>query len=170
MRAFAVQQDASSKDILTLCDTLRDEELVPLGVALDDQEGGVTTSSSCATSHTTLDGRALIKFVSPETLIKARNEKRAIIAEKAAKKEANAAAEREKKRQQIEKGKTAPSELFKGPDTEYGSWDEQGIPLTMKDGTELSKSAAKGAKKAFEQQVKRHAEYLRWIDEESKKS
>lgn len=27
------------KDILTLCDTLRDVDLVPLGVALDDVEG-----------------------------------------------------------------------------------------------------------------------------------
>lgn len=27
------------KDILALCDTLRDTELVPLGVALDDQPG-----------------------------------------------------------------------------------------------------------------------------------
>lgn len=30
---------ANSKDILELCDRLRDNELVDLGVALDDQEG-----------------------------------------------------------------------------------------------------------------------------------
>jgi cysteinyl-tRNA synthetase len=30
---------ASSKEILELCDRLRDNELVDLGVALDDQEG-----------------------------------------------------------------------------------------------------------------------------------
>jgi len=29
------------KDILTMCDKLRDDDLVPLGVALDDQDGGV---------------------------------------------------------------------------------------------------------------------------------
>ena len=31
--------ETALKDILTLCDKLRDEDLVPLGVALDDQEG-----------------------------------------------------------------------------------------------------------------------------------
>lgn len=31
--------DDALKDILALCDTLRDADLVPLGVALDDQPG-----------------------------------------------------------------------------------------------------------------------------------
>lgn len=31
--------DNALKDILVLCDKLRDVDLVPLGVALDDQEG-----------------------------------------------------------------------------------------------------------------------------------
>ena len=31
--------DSALKEILKLCDRLRDEDLVPLGVALDDQEG-----------------------------------------------------------------------------------------------------------------------------------
>ena len=31
--------DTALKDILALCDKLRDSDLVPLGVALDDQEG-----------------------------------------------------------------------------------------------------------------------------------
>lgn len=30
---------ASAKDILSLCDKLRDVDLIPLGVALDDQDG-----------------------------------------------------------------------------------------------------------------------------------
>ncbi len=34
-----VKGDAALKDILALCDKLRDVDLVPLGVALDDQEG-----------------------------------------------------------------------------------------------------------------------------------
>lgn len=31
--------DTALKDVLALCDKLRDIDLVPLGVALDDQEG-----------------------------------------------------------------------------------------------------------------------------------
>ena len=33
------KSDTALKDILALCDKLRDNDLVPLGVALDDQEG-----------------------------------------------------------------------------------------------------------------------------------
>lgn len=36
----AQAQVQALKDILALCDKLRDVDLVPLGVALDDQEGG----------------------------------------------------------------------------------------------------------------------------------
>lgn len=38
----AQAQAQALKDILALCDKLRDVDLVPLGVALDDQEGGVS--------------------------------------------------------------------------------------------------------------------------------
>jgi cysteinyl-tRNA synthetase len=38
VRKLAMQQ-TPSKDILALCDKLRDVDLPPLGVALDDQEG-----------------------------------------------------------------------------------------------------------------------------------
>jgi cysteinyl-tRNA synthetase len=40
VRGIAVAKgETALKDILTLCDKLRDDDLVPLGVALDDQEG-----------------------------------------------------------------------------------------------------------------------------------
>lgn len=40
VRQLAISKgDGAAKDILALCDRLRDQELVPLGVALDDQEG-----------------------------------------------------------------------------------------------------------------------------------
>lgn len=40
VRKIAIAKgETALKDILTLCDKLRDEDLVPLGVALDDQEG-----------------------------------------------------------------------------------------------------------------------------------
>ena len=34
--------DGGAKEILALCDKLRDVDMVPLGVALDDQEGECT--------------------------------------------------------------------------------------------------------------------------------
>jgi cysteinyl-tRNA synthetase len=40
VRQLAIgKSDTALKDILALCDKLRDSDLVPLGVALDDQEG-----------------------------------------------------------------------------------------------------------------------------------
>lgn len=40
IRQLAISKgDYATKEILTLCDKLRDSDLVPLGVALDDQEG-----------------------------------------------------------------------------------------------------------------------------------
>jgi cysteinyl-tRNA synthetase len=40
VRRLAMEKsDDALKDILTLCDKLRDVDLVPLGVALDDQDG-----------------------------------------------------------------------------------------------------------------------------------
>jgi cysteinyl-tRNA synthetase len=40
VRAIAMSKgETGFKDILTLCDRLRDVDLIPLGVALDDQEG-----------------------------------------------------------------------------------------------------------------------------------
>ena len=38
-RLAMTKGDNALKDILALCDKLRDSDLVPLGVALDDQEG-----------------------------------------------------------------------------------------------------------------------------------
>ena len=38
-RLAITKDDGAVKNILALCDRLRDEDLVPLGVALDDQEG-----------------------------------------------------------------------------------------------------------------------------------
>ena len=45
--------DNALKDILALCDKLRDIDLVPLGVALDDQEGNPCSPllASCLLTH-----------------------------------------------------------------------------------------------------------------------
>jgi len=39
IRQIALDKNTTAKDFLTACDALRDEVLVPLGVALDDQDG-----------------------------------------------------------------------------------------------------------------------------------
>ncbi|KAF9653973.1 hypothetical protein BDM02DRAFT_3107158 [Thelephora ganbajun] len=141
--------ETALKDILALCDKLRDEELVPLGVALDDQE----------------DGRALVKIVDPVELIRVREEKRGQAAAKAAKKAAAVEAEKSKKLEKILKGKLSPGEMFKPPNVQggtYGSWNEDGLPLTDGVGKELSKNQVKKTVKEWTLQKKLHEEYLEW--------
>jgi len=140
--------DAALTDILALCDRLRDVDLVPLGVALDDQE----------------DGKALVKLVPPAELLRAREEKRAQAEAKAAKKAATAEAERVKRAARLEKGRVAPQEMFKPPNVPegtYGSWNEDGVPLTDVEGKELSKNQGKKVLKDWTTQKKLHDEWLK---------
>ena len=45
VRQLAIAKDDTAlKNILALCDQVRDVDLVPLGVALDDQDGACTCS------------------------------------------------------------------------------------------------------------------------------
>ena len=53
---------ADLKDFLILCDALRDEELIELGVSLEDRE----------------DGKALVKLMDKDSLIKEREEKKMV--------------------------------------------------------------------------------------------
>ncbi|CAK5265381.1 unnamed protein product [Mycena citricolor] len=144
--------DTALKDILALCDRLRDADLIPLGVALDDQP----------------DGKALVKLVPPAELIRARDEKRAQEEAKAQRQAAAAEAERAKKAAQMEKGRVPPQEMYKPPNVPegtYGSWDDNGLPLTDAEGKELSKSQGKKLDKDQKTQAKLHEKYLAWKQE-----
>ncbi|KAF8893454.1 tRNA synthetases class I (C) catalytic domain-containing protein [Infundibulicybe gibba] len=154
VRKLAMEKgDTALKDILALCDKLRDVDLVPLGVALDDQE----------------DGKALVKIVPAAELIKARDEKRAQLDAKNAKKLEAAENERLKRLQKIMKGRVAPADMFKPPHVEegtYGSWNDAGLPLTDGNGKELSKTQEKKTQKNWENQKKLHEDYLAWQREQ----
>lgn len=106
-----------------------------------------------------------MKLVPPAELIKARDEKRAQIEAKAAKKAASVEAERQKRLQKLEKGRVAPQQMFKPPITAegiYGSWNDDGLPLTDSEGKELSKSQAKKVQKDWVAQKKLHEDFLAW--------
>lgn len=112
-----------------------------------------------------VDGKALVKLVSPAELIKARDEKRALLEAKAAKKAADQEAERQKRIQKLEKGRVPPSEMFKPPNVPegtYGSWNDAGVPLTDGEGKELSKSRGKTLQKDWKKQQQAHEDYLAW--------
>ncbi|ORY25710.1 hypothetical protein BCR39DRAFT_506941, partial [Naematelia encephala] len=141
---------SSANDFLRLCDTFRDEDLVNLGVQLEDGQG--------------VNGGTLYKLVDSAILIRQRDQKAAEAAEKAAKKEANARAEEEKRRAKLEKGRVPPTEMFKPPNVPEGTWskwDDQGLPTHDGEGKEISKGASKKVAKDWRAQEKLHEEYLR---------
>ena len=111
-----------------------------------------------------------MKLVPPAELIKARDEKRAQEQAKAARKAAAVEAERQKRLQKLEKGRVSPQEMFKPPHVQegvYGSWNEDGLPLTDGEGKELSKNQAKKAKKDWDVQKKLHEDFLAWQKDSS---
>ncbi|OAX37915.1 hypothetical protein K503DRAFT_719061, partial [Rhizopogon vinicolor AM-OR11-026] len=150
IRQLAISEnDSTVKDILKLCDKLRDDDLVSLGVALDDQE----------------DGKALVKLVSPAELLKAREEKRQKLEAQAAKKAAAAEEARQKRLAKMEKGRVPPEEIFQPPnvpDGTYSRWDEHGFPTATGSGEELSKNRQKNLRKDWEAQKKLHEAFLAW--------
>ncbi|KAJ3343694.1 hypothetical protein HDU83_005544 [Entophlyctis luteolus] len=139
-------ENGTGGELLRLCDQVRDVELVDLNVALDDRD----------------DGKALVKFIDRETILKQRQEKQEA--------QARAAAEKERKRaemalieaERLAKGATPPSEMFKDEEgrKQYSAWDERGIPTKKIDGEEISKGVAKKLLKNYEAQAKLHERYL----------
>lgn len=130
--------------ILSLSDRIRDYDLAELGVQLDDQP----------------DGRpSLIKFVAASKLIAARDEKAAVLAAKAAAKAEAAAARAKAEEEKWAKAKTAPTQLFVG-DAAFGTFDADGLPTTLADGSDVPKTQQKRLKKEWERQKKLHEQYI----------
>ncbi|KAG9229771.1 tRNA synthetases class I (C) catalytic domain-containing protein [Amylocarpus encephaloides] len=131
------------KVILSLSDRIRDYDLTNLGVYLDDRSE---------------DQGALIKFVPKEELLTQREEKAAKEREKHAQKEA-AKAERERvEREKAEKAKVSPLDMFRS-DEKYSAWDEEGLPTTLADRSEIPKSALKKLRKDWDRQKKAHEDW-----------
>lgn len=102
-------------------------------------------------------------------LLAAREEKASQAAAKAAKKAVQIEAENAKRIAKLEKGKTPPGEMFKPPNVDeglYGSWNEEGIPLTDGKGEALPKSRGKKLAKEWEMQGKLHKEWLAYLKEQ----
>ena len=94
-----------------------------------------------------------------EQLRAARDEKASAAAKKAEQKAASQAAAEAKKREKLEKGRLAPSEMFRGSD-EYSKFGDDGMPTHDKEGQEISKNRLKTLKKQYDAQEKLHAAFL----------
>lgn len=129
--------DSIGKEILALCDRVRDVDLFDLGIYLEDRD----------------NLPALVRLVNQE-MIKAREEKEARARQKQLEKQ-----KREQEAlKQLEKGKLSHLEMFRT--NEYSAWDDEGMPTHDAKGEEVTKSRAKKLRKDWERQKKAHEAWL----------
>lgn len=123
-----------SKEILQLCDRVRDVDLWSLGVYLEDRDG---------------DQPALIRLVTKE-LRESRLEREERENQKQTAKQQRAREAATK----ADKGRQNHLEMFRTE--EYSAWDAEGLPTKDKEGKEITKSKAKKLRKEWEKQKERH--------------
>ena len=121
-----------SKDLLQLCDRLRDVDLWNQGIYLEDRDGGLP---------------ALVRPVTRE-LLAARQEKEE---RESLKRKAKEDREREAAAK-ADKGRLSHLDMFRT--NEYSAWDDEGLPLKDAQGEEVTKSKGKKLRKDWERQKK----------------
>ena len=138
----------SAKEMLALCDSLRDDVLPSLGVKVEDQPSGV----------------ARCNLDDPKVLLADQAKKREAAAKAAAEKEGKAKAAAEAKAAEAARAAVPPSQMFAAEHDalfgreqgQYGALDADGVPIADGAGEPLSKSAIKKLKKMLEKQKKLH--------------
>ncbi|KAJ5104732.1 hypothetical protein NUU61_002079 [Penicillium alfredii] len=125
--------DSIEKEVLTLCDRVRDVDLFDMGIYLEDRD----------------NLPALVRPVTRE-MIQAREEKAA----RAHQKQLEKQKQEQEALKRLEKGKLSHLEMFRT--NEYSAWDDEGIPTRDAAGEEITKSRVKKLRKDWERQKKAH--------------
>jgi len=142
VKALAAQQ-APAKDLLALCDQLRDVHLWNLGIYLEDRNNPQP---------------ALVRPLD-KLLIEARTERESASTAKAKAKLEQEVREAEREKELRERAKVDPLLMFR-TSREYSEWDESGIPTLDAAGNVVTKNRRKKLVKEWEKQKKRHKEWL----------
>ncbi|KAJ5182883.1 hypothetical protein N7492_000499 [Penicillium capsulatum] len=129
--------DSLSKDILALCDRVRDIDLFDIGIYLEDRD----------------NLPALVRPVTQE-MLQAREEKAA----RARQKQLDKQAREEEALKKLEKGKLSHLDMFRT--NEFSAWDDEGIPTRDAAGEEITKGRSKKLRKDWERQKKAHETWL----------
>lgn len=129
------------KDVLTLCDHLRDTTLWNLNIYIEDRPAPLPS---------------LPRLITPQ-LRQARQEREAKAANEAALKIEREKKKVEEQRANDEKAKVDPREMFKIGERgeEFSAWDDRGLPVRLKGGGEVPKSRLRKLGKEWEGQRKR---------------
>jgi cysteinyl-tRNA synthetase len=142
VKALAAQQ-ASAKDLLALCDQLRDVHLWNLGIYLEDRN---------------TPQPALVRPLD-KLLVEARAERESASTAKAKAKLEQEAREAEMERELRERAEIDPRLMFR-TSNEYLEWDEGGIPTVDAAGNVVSKNRRKKLIREWEKQNMMHEEWL----------
>ncbi|XP_046748618.1 cysteine--tRNA ligase, cytoplasmic [Diprion similis] len=135
---------SKATNILEECDRLRDEILPNVGVRLEDHEGEAS----------------IVKLVDRETLLKEKEAKRLLKAEKAAEEERKKAEAQALAAAKDAKNKIPPSDMFKLEKEKYSQFDDKGLPTHDIDGKEISKGQLKKLQKIQQAQEQKYNKYL----------
>lgn len=137
-------KELKATEILKLCDELRDDILPNLGVRLEDKEAGAFA----------------VKLVDKDTLLRERDAKKELEAEKAAEKERKKLAASAVQAAKDAQKKIDPKKMFLNEIDKYSVFDENGLPTHDKDGKEISKGQMKKILKLQQQQELKFKEYM----------
>lgn len=138
------ESNAPPKDLLALCDNLRDVKLWDRGIYLEDAQED--------------NQPALVRLLDRE-LIRARQEKEQREREKQEAKKKKEREAKEEAERKAEQAKVDPKVMFRTE--EYGEWDDEGFPTKDAKGEKLAKNQVKKLKKMQEAQQKAHEKWLK---------
>ena len=127
-----------AKEVLSLCDRIRDVDLWSTGIYLEDRDGE----------------SALIRPVTREL--------RAARAEKEDRDRQKQMAKEERERQaaaKADKGRLSHLDMFRS--SEYSAWNDEGLPTKDRQGAEITKSREKKLRKEWTAQKKLHETWLK---------
>ncbi|KAI9890305.1 MAG: hypothetical protein M1814_004215 [Vezdaea aestivalis] len=147
IRKLATSQDSPiKKELLAICDRVRDVELVNLGVDIDDSDKADPNEP------------ITIRFVDKAKLLQTQKDKTAAQANKEEVKEAQRLQREVQAKALAERSQIDEREMFRT--AEYSAWDKQGLPTHDREGKELTKSRQKKLCKEWEAQKKRRARFI----------
>ena len=136
-KAIGSSSSNLSKDILSLCDRVRNVDLWDLNIYLEDRDGRP----------------ALVRPVTA-ALAAARQERE----ERAMQKEAKKAQREQEAKEKADKGRLSHTDMFRTE--EFSAWDDDGLPTKMANGGEVTKNRGKRLRKDWERQKKAHEAWL----------
>lgn len=138
--------ESKNPALLSLSDKIRDQDLLNLGISIDDRN----------------EGKGLVKILTKaeqDQLVQQRDDKILKIREKEEKKLQQQKLKEQQEKEKLEKAKVKPEDLFKDK-SKYSEWDEEGIPTKDANGEEVTKSAKKKLAKQWAAQKKLHEQYF----------